>query len=199
MAVAVPIEPALCAALALLAGFLVAAVWQDVRTRRIPNRLVLVGTLAGLVLNGALPLALSQTVARPGGLGWLASFEGMALGLVLLLPLYALKTLGAGDVKLLAMVGAFVGPHAVLGVLVATLVAGGVLAVAFALRFRVLGALLRNVGQVLQTGLRQVTTEGACDFGVSTPSLGNLPYSVAIAAGTAVYLAWHRGTVSGGV
>ncbi len=179
-------------ALGLLAGFLAVAVWQDCRTRRIPNRLILLGILTGLALNALLPLALGQAVARPGVLGLMPALAGAGLGLAVFLPLYALRTLGAGDVKLLAMVGAFVGPQAVLGVTVATLVAGGVLALAFALRARILGPVLHNVAAIVQNGLRAAAAGALPTVAPLSQSLAKLPYSLAIAAGTVGYLTWQH-------
>jgi prepilin peptidase CpaA len=46
--------------------------------------------------------------------------------------MYAMRALGAGDVKLMAMIGAFVGPGAVAGITLLTLLAGGVLALGVA-------------------------------------------------------------------
>ncbi|HBI68974.1 MAG TPA: hypothetical protein DDZ22_08115, partial [Massilia sp.] len=53
---------------------------------------------------------------------------GLGLGLAFLLPMYALRLIGAGDVKLLAMVGAFVGAGQILSIALIALIAGGVLA-----------------------------------------------------------------------
>ena len=96
--------------LALLAGLLAAALWHDLRTRRIPNRLVLWGTVGGVVLNSMLPAGAGLFQQPFGGLGLLQSLAGAAAGLALLLPMYLLRALGAGDVKLMAMCGAFLGP-----------------------------------------------------------------------------------------
>ena len=122
-----------CVAVVLLLGLLSAAVWHDVRTRRIPNRLVFSGAMLGLVLN-ALPLRdelVLAPLAAPAGL--LMALAGLGLGLALLMPMYMMKAMGAGDVKLMAMIGAFLGPQAVFSVTLLTMLAGGVLALSVAM------------------------------------------------------------------
>lgn len=166
----------------VLWGLLGAAAWHDVRSRRIPNCLVLPGTVLGLLLN-TLPLP----DLAPAGL--LMALAGMMLGLALLLPMYALKALGAGDVKLMAMVGAFLGPRPVLLAVLFTLLSGGVLALAAAIYSGVLRKVLANTGQMLLGGLLQGTLRMTPPAATS----GKLPYALAIAAGTAMYLALGAG------
>src|SRR3954447_17247969 len=67
---------------------------------------------------------------RHGMPGFTWALEGAALGLALLLPLYAIGGMGAGDVKLLAGIGAWMGPALTLGAFVATGITGGLMAVA---------------------------------------------------------------------
>lgn len=176
--------------LILLCCLLALAVWNDLRTRRIPNPLVFGGALLGLALNTLYPAGDGLYTAPFGGLGLLWSLAGLGAGLGLLLPMYMLRTLGAGDVKLMAMVGAFVGPHAVLGCTLATLMAGGVLALVVAAWSGRLRALLRNTYHM---GLHALFR----GLGGETPRIeapaeasGRLPYAVAIAAGTLPYLAF---------
>ncbi len=174
-----------------LALLLAAAVWHDVRSHRIPNQLVVSGILLGLVFNGLLPLLAALPPGSLGSLGWASSLLGAAAGLAVLLPMYLLRALGAGDVKLMAMVGAFVGPEAVLGAAVATLVAGGVLALGAALRGQVVGLMLRNVRTLLTSSVVLLGSGGSPQVPAVAQSAGKLPYAVAIAAGTAGYLAWR--------
>ncbi len=101
--------------LALLVG--IAAVW-DLAQRRIPNPLIVVGLLAGAVV---------QTQA--GGLVGLGmSILGAAAGLGALLGPFAARWVGGGDVKLLMVVGAFVGWKGAVVVLLMGTVAHGLLA-----------------------------------------------------------------------
>jgi prepilin peptidase CpaA len=90
----------------------------DVRTRRIPNRLTLGAALAALV-----------TALIQGGLaalGWSAA--GWLMAVILFFPFFALRGMGAGDVKLLGAVGAWLGPLNALYLGFFTALAGGVCA-----------------------------------------------------------------------
>lgn len=162
--------PATVLPFAVFAILLAAAVYSDIRDRKIPNDLVMVGLLAGLVV-GAVQVG-----------GWpVAAVAGAVLGLAVGLALFALGALGAGDGKLLAVVGAFLGPVGlVMAVLYAGL-AGGVLALADALRQGTLPvALLRTRSLALH-----LVTFGRRGerWTVSSPGAASIPYGVAIAAG----------------
>jgi prepilin peptidase CpaA len=135
----------------VLGGLVAGAVATDVTQRRIPNPLILLGLFLGV--------ALATTAA--GLQGSLESLAGAAAGLALLLPLFAMRWLGAGDVKLMAVIGSFVGLPGVLWVVVYTGLAGG--ALALAARW--------SAGRISFIG-----------------SASRLPYAVAIAAGTAIWL-----------
>lgn len=159
----------------LLAG-LVAAIAFDLRERRIPNLLVLAGLgSAGLV--HALALAIGAAPAA-GPAGW-APLAGAAAGLALMLPLHLLRAMGAGDVKLMAMVGAFTGPAAVASAVLYTLLAGGVLSLAFMLGRGVAVQTLANL-RVLLAGRGAPLERTAA----------RLPYAVAIAIGSVAALRW---------
>ena len=84
--------------LAPLAILLFKASLEDINNRRITNKLVLVGVLLGLTLNVLLPEGLGFNSLTPGGLGGLKSFQGLGLGLLILMPMYLLQVMGAGDV-----------------------------------------------------------------------------------------------------
>ncbi|MDC8758029.1 A24 family peptidase [Janthinobacterium fluminis] len=177
----------------LLCALLAAAVWHDLRSRRIPNRLVFPGALAALALHTLLPAGGGLFGAPFGGLGPLAALAGMALGLAALLPMYMLRAMGAGDVKLLAMVGAFLGPHAIVGAALGSVLAGGVLALAVALWQGKLAKVLGNLHEMLVLSLmRGAAGEGARIAAPSAPT-GKLAYAVAIAAGTLGSLAADAG------
>ena len=100
-----------------LAVAIVAAAW-DLRTRKIPNVLTFGATLVAALLHGYLG-------------GWSAvglSLAGWAVGLALFFPFFALGGLGAGDVKLLAALGACLGPLMAVWVALFASIAGGVMA-----------------------------------------------------------------------
>lgn len=168
---------------------LLAAAWLDLRSRRIPNVLVFPGAVAGVMSNALLPQEM-------GGLGVFDSLGGLGVGLLLLLPLYLLRAMAAGDVKLMAMTGAFLGVRGITCALLYVLLAGGVLALGAAWHQGKLRRLLRNVKMMLFTAAAKGSkggglasgnmTEPAADF---IGKLPGLPYGVAIATGTAAYLA----------
>ncbi len=148
---------------------------HDIASRRIPNWLVGAGLLGGLGVSSL----------TPDGIGPGSSLLGAVAGFSVLLPLYLLRAMGAGDVKLMAAVGAFLGPLPVVGAALLTFVSGGVLSLTVALWSKSLGRVLSNLrlmGLVALTGratgmaLRDVQTTG------------RLPYALAIAVGTGLQL-----------
>jgi len=124
---------------ALASGALVATV-VDIRVRRIPNALTatMAGVGVGLAASGVSGVSLG------------ASVFGFILGFLLMLPGHLLGATGAGDVKFMAAVGAIVGPALVVSAFLFTAVAGGVLAVAVALRRQRLAATLAGTGRLIK-------------------------------------------------
>ena len=168
-----------------LGTLLAAACWTDARTRRISNKLVLAGALIGLALNTLLSQGSGLFSALPGGLGFLTSLAGFAVGLGALLPLYLLRTMGAGDVKLMAMIGAFLGPMPILGAVLMTLLAGGILAITVALWKGVLLSTLINVrAMMINTMINTLSGQGAQIESAFATAPATLPYALAISAGT---------------
>jgi prepilin peptidase CpaA len=147
----------------------------DLAWRKIPNMLVLSGLAAALALQAATPLA------------WLG---GALTGLLLFLPLYLLRGMAAGDVKLMAMVGAFTGPALALQAGLATLVIGGLLGLSIVLCRGRGRAALANIRTLLARGLARAA--GATLEQVPVASVGGMPYGVAIALGTAALLLWRH-------
>lgn len=98
----------------------------DLRTRRVPNVLTLSMTVAGIAL----------AVSGHGRVGLAASLAGCVLGAALMLPGHVLGATGAGDVKLMGASGALLGPSVTFEAFVATLIAGGAVAVFVAARRR---------------------------------------------------------------
>jgi prepilin peptidase CpaA len=93
--------------------------YMDVRYRRIPNKLVLVIFVGGLTLN----------TIFGGSHGLLLSLGGFALAFGLMFFFHAFGTLGAGDVKLFAAIGAVNGLSLVVPTLLVVALTGGVLAI----------------------------------------------------------------------
>lgn len=93
--------------------------YMDIRYRRIPNKLVLLTLLGGIAVN---------TITR-GSVGLFASLGGIALGFGLMFFLHAFGTMGAGDVKLFAAIGAVSGLKLVLPTLLVVAITGAVFAI----------------------------------------------------------------------
>lgn len=99
------------------------ATFTDLRSRRIPNWLVLPFLVIGL--------AISAWLHGWHGLG--QSLEGAALGLLLYGVLFFMGGMGAGDVKLAAAIGAWIGPLQLLYALFLTAMAGGLMVLGWAI------------------------------------------------------------------
>ena len=126
------------ARIAALSVGAIACVW-DLRTRRIPNALTFGSSL--------LALGVSLLVSGLPGLGY--AMAGWSVGLAIFLPFFLLGGMGAGDVKLLAALGAWLGPVTVFWLAVYAALAGGLLAVALTLYSGYLRQALNNLGGAL--------------------------------------------------
>ncbi len=155
--------------LALLAG------WTDWRSRRIPNWLTVPGFFIGLTVN---------TVAG-GWLGLKMALLGAGLGLLVLLPFVLVRSLGAGDWKLAGALGAFVGPGALLNLLMVSIFIAGVMALGLVIYKRRLGQTFRNIGRLLASmaTFHMPDTEVSLD----NPQSLKVPYGVALALTTVLY------------
>jgi len=150
------------------------AAWEDVRTRRIPN----------LLTGSALLLAIAVHVVLNGGHGLGSSLLGMLVAGGLLLPGWLAGWMGAGDVKLMAAVGAWLGMPLALTALLATLIAGGLVATVVALQRGVLVRTFRNafwMSAAVVSGGRPASP-GPAVRGI------RFPFAVAALAGTVAAL-----------
>ena len=151
------------------------ATWWDLRTRRIPNGLTIPALAVALCLHGALG----------AGEGLLLSAAGALAAGALVLPGYLLRFTGAGDVKLLMAVGAFLAfPDALVAGLVA-LILGGLLGVSAALRVGTLGQVLSR-----SLGLARWLASRANGASYQRPATSGLrvPFGVAIALATVLVI-----------
>ena len=157
---------------------MITAVVIDWRSRRIPNLLTFGGAFLGFVC---------QT-GFYGMEGFLDALGGWGVGFAFLIPGYALRQTGAGDVKLLATTGTFLGPVTTLVAAISSILIGALVSLLIALFGR--GASpWRRYGNMLRCLL--VTGKAA----YVSPNEGELmarrfPYAAAIAAGTFVALWW---------
>jgi prepilin peptidase CpaA len=152
----------------------------DVRSRRIPNVLTF----------GAAAAAVAFHTLAPAGHGASSAVVGWFAGAAVMFIPFALGGLGAGDVKLLAALGAWLGPLNAIWLAAYAAIAGGVLAVIIATYHGYLKQALMNVWLLLQhftvMGLRPLvplTLEGS-----SGPRMA---YALPIFAGVVLNL-WLR-------
>jgi prepilin peptidase CpaA len=161
----------------LIALLLVAAV-IDWRTYRIPNWLTLSGLAWGIVFNA------TNATSVPTGL--VHAGLGLLTGLLLLLPLYALRVMGAGDVKLMAMVGAFIGAGATFKAALIIFILGGIAALALSMVQHTSGRLVTNLRDIAYSmALRGVPLWRP---GNGNVSVGRLPYGLCISVGAILFL-----------
>jgi prepilin peptidase CpaA len=151
--------------------------YVDIRTRRVPNSLTLGIAIAGVVL----------AATRLSGLTISASLLGFAVGLVFMLPGYAIGATGGGDVKLFAALGTMLGPRAIGFAFLYAVIAGGALAVGVALQ-------RRRFYETLDRTAALVMTRGGNVAEVEHVSQNNrFAYAPAIALGALVAaLGWVK-------
>ena len=154
------------------------AIASDLRWRTIPNWLTGPSILVGLGLH----TFMNQFA------GFVFSLEGAAVGLGLFVVLYACGWMGAGDVKLFAAVGSFLGPAQTISAAVGIALVGGLVALVvlgFHQGWRRTGLWLwAYVQTMFLTRSAQALTpvQGAAPKG---------PYAVAISLGTIATYWWN--------
>ena len=158
-----------------VAGSATVAAIVDLKTRRVPNWLTL----------GIAAIGISMAVAHLDGVSPLGALEGLAVGLLLMLPGHAIGRTGAGDVKLLAAVGTMLGPQAVMMAFLYTAIAGGALAVLVAIGRGSLRRTIESTATLMRTG-------GANAADIEKTGVDNrFAYAPAIAAGALVAAIWR--------
>ncbi|MBP1685307.1 MAG: Flp pilus assembly protein, protease CpaA [Deltaproteobacteria bacterium] len=152
----------------------------DVRFRRIPNALTLGAAAGGLAFN----------VFLAGLHGAGASLAGLLVGTALFFPFFALGGLGAGDIKLMGAIGAWLGPTAALWASLFAAMAGGVFALLLALYHgyarKMLGNLWLLLGHWRMFGIKPMP-----DLTLAASRGPRLAYALPITVGTLVEL-WLR-------
>ena len=145
----------------------------DLRTRRIPNALTF----------GAAAAALVASAWSGGSASAAQSAQGWLLGLALWFPLFALGGMGAGDVKLLAAIGAWLGPPLVLFAALYSAVAGAILALAVVLAHRCVQQTFTNIA-LLVTHWSVAGFTASPHLTLETSASPRLAYAVPILIGT---------------
>jgi prepilin peptidase CpaA len=151
--------------------------YTDWRSRRIPNWLTLSGALLGLTLSSV----------AGGWAGAKSSLLGLGLGLAVLLPFVLIRALGAGDWKLVGMLGAFLGPQRLIAVLFWSMLVAGAMAVVLIVWKRRVLQTLRNMGRMLAAFL-SFHLPGR-DLTLENPGALKVPFGVAVAVAVILYTA----------
>ena len=174
-----------------LLGLVAAAAWTDVRQRRIPNWLTATVAIAGIAQSFA-PFALVSPAQ---------AFGGLAVGFVLPFLLYAVGGRGAGDVKLMAGIGAWMGARLVVWVFAAAAIVSLIVVVTqCAMQGRV-KALLRNTSLVLLNAIhvRRLGLTHVVDTGRRTRSIDRpMANAVHVLVATVFVIVWLAQRSGGG-
>ena len=167
-------------AVMLITLVLFAAVY-DVRYRRIPNWLTVTGALTGVGLN---------TFLYQGWPGLKVGLLGLGAGFGVYFLLYALRAMGAGDVKLMAAIGALVGWRDWFGIFIITALNGCIMALILVLARKRMMKTILNVWFILgemKSGRPAYLSREELD--VKSPKAMGLPHGAVIAVGTFFFLA----------
>jgi prepilin peptidase CpaA len=159
-------------AIAATAGL---ACWSDYRRHRIPNWLVASSTAVGLVAHATLH----------GSAGISTALSGIGLAFLCMLPLWYMRMMGAGDVKLMAAIGAWVGPNLVLNSMILAALLGGVIALAMMLARGNWSAVRANFGvMAVKFSSARSALSDIGSVGSLSKSNGAMPYAIPLSLGT---------------
>lgn len=165
----------------LLLLIVVPAAVYDVRFRRIPNWIALTGLIAGFALNAFLANRVTA--------GLIHSAFGFALAFGIYFVFYLMHAMGAGDAKLMAAIGAIVGPADWLGIFLLTGLIGGVFALVLLLSKGRLKKTLWNVAYLLNE-MRQFRAPyvGREELDVKSPKAVTLPHGFTISVACLIFV-----------
>ena len=165
-----------------LLAFLAAVALADMGTHRIPNALTVSAASLGVMLN----------FWHAGSHGVLMSAAGLLTGLAVFLPIYFVKGMGAGDVKAMGAVGAFVGPQGAVLAAAWTLIAGAICALFLLIARREHSALASLPRRWVWHwfSVYSIGRPAPLVAESSDPTRRRFPYGMAIACGTAFSLLW---------
>ena len=163
------------AELLLLVSVVVVCTATDLSVRRIPN----------VVLVPALMTALFFSAFDEGLAGLTDSLGGLVVGILMLMPLHLLGRMGAGDIKLLGVIGSMLGTWGAIVAGLATMIAGSLLGIAYIVWVHMKPKVIRRMSQLTKrftgtpAGPMPIATRTSDGFGAT-----EIPYALAIAAGT---------------
>jgi prepilin peptidase CpaA len=157
---------------------LIVAAYIDGRQLRVPNWITFPMILSGLAYHGC-----------TGGWGGLeGALLGTAAGLLCLLPLYSIGGMGAGDVKLMAGVGAWLGASVTFSAFVVSTVVGGAMAIVMVLRRKSFAKHYANFWMLLSEFARVRDPRQLSQIAAERkPQMLLLPYGIPICIGSIAY------------
>ncbi|QDT64473.1 A24 family peptidase [Calycomorphotria hydatis] len=162
----------------VVALILIWAAWIDGKELRVPNWMTYPMALTGLIFN--------CWVGGWAGLG--DGMLGLVAGLLTLMPLYAVGGMGAGDVKLMAGMGAWLGWEITVYAFAVSVVVGAVMAVAMVL-WR--GAFQKHYANFLMLWFEWATVKDPRKLSAIArerkPTMMLLPYGIPICVGSIAY------------
>jgi prepilin peptidase CpaA len=164
----------------LVSALLIWAAWIDGRQLRVPNWLTYPMVFAGLIYGGV-----------SGGWDGLGhSAIGMCMGLACLLPLYAVGGMGAGDVKLMAGMGAWVGAAATWHAFCVSVVVGAIMAVCMATYRKKLSHHTAQFFMIAREWAAVKDPRKLAEIAAERkPTMLLLPYGIPICIGSILYFA----------
>jgi prepilin peptidase CpaA len=151
------------------------ATFTDLRSCRIPNWLVLPFLFAGIAVSGW----------TRGWHGIGQSCLGILLGTLVFGFFCWMGGMGMGDVKLCAAIGAWIGPSQLTMALVVTGIAGGIMALCWAVCGGFAGELFAGTGDLI-FGLKKRGLRPHPELVLDNPLTRKMPYAPAIAIGTLI-------------
>jgi prepilin peptidase CpaA len=126
----------------------VAVAIGDCRSRRVPNTLLAIGLCAAL--------AAALLHAGPARIGPAQALIAIVAGFAALMPFFVLGVMGAGDVKVFAVLGAWCGLHVLFDLWIVASLVAGLHAVTMLVAQRWRGSAARSQGvQIIQVGARR--------------------------------------------
>lgn len=171
----VPLVIAIC-----LLVMLAVAAYFDIRYRRIPNLISVVGLVVALILHA---------IIAPVWPGLRFSLSGFGLAFGIYIVLYSIRAMGAGDVKIMAAAGAMLGWADWMGLFIVTAILGGIAALILVISKRRLKKTLWNVGFVLtEMKSGRPAYLGNEELDVRSKKALGLPHGAVIAVSAAVFL-----------
>jgi prepilin peptidase CpaA len=167
-----------------LVGLLVAVCVTDLRGRRIPNLLVALGLAFSMVWQAFGPTGSGLFDSeQPGALGLGAALAGAIAAFAVFLVLHLTRTMGAGDVKLMAMLGAFFCLELLPQLVLCVFLMGGLLAALRMLNAERRRTVLANLQLILFERIATPAGTAGPRFDPATDTADRLPFALAISGG----------------